>query len=55
MAKFYVKEAVRKVSPGRPFSRDNGNELIAELIQHLPNPGDANHFRVQIHNAIQSA
>lgn len=45
MAKLYVKEAARKVSPDRPFSRDNAEGLIAELMQHISDPTEAANFR----------
>jgi len=45
MAKLFVKEAVRKVSPDRPFSRENANELLAELSKHIKNPSEAAQFR----------
>jgi predicted regulator of Ras-like GTPase activity (Roadblock/LC7/MglB family) len=52
MAKLYVKEGVQKVCPDRPFSRDNGNELVAELVKHISNPNDAAQFRAHIQKNI---
>jgi hypothetical protein len=51
MAKLYVKEAVRKVSPERPFSRDNAEELIAELAKTITNPTEAAQFREKVYKA----
>jgi predicted regulator of Ras-like GTPase activity (Roadblock/LC7/MglB family) len=52
MAKLYVKEGVQKICPNRPFSRDSGTELIAELVKHISNPNDAAQFRAHIQKNI---
>jgi hypothetical protein len=44
MAKLFVKEAVRKVSPDRPFSRENAKELLAELSKHIKSPSEVAQF-----------
>jgi predicted regulator of Ras-like GTPase activity (Roadblock/LC7/MglB family) len=45
MAKLFVKEAVRKVCPDRPFSKDSAEDLIAELAKSIENPADAAQFQ----------
>jgi hypothetical protein len=44
MAKLFVKEAVRKVCPDRPFSRDNVEALVAELAKNIEDPASAAQF-----------
>lgn len=45
MAKLHIKEAVRKICPDRPFSRDRGDELISEVAQRVSNPAKSQQFR----------
>jgi len=45
MAKLLVKEAVRKVCPGRPFSRDRLDAVVAEVVKHIEKPGAAAEFQ----------
>lgn len=51
MAKAFVKDAIRKLWPGRAFSLDLGPELAAELERHIEDPTD----RVQFRKAVKSA
>jgi predicted regulator of Ras-like GTPase activity (Roadblock/LC7/MglB family) len=48
MAKLFVKEAVRKVCPDRPFSKDRSEALIAELAKSIQNPADAVQFQKNV-------
>jgi hypothetical protein len=52
LAKVFVKEAVTKVSPERPFSLDNAKDLIVELAKHIKNPSDAQQFREVVEKAL---
>lgn len=52
MAKVFVKEAARKVSPDRPFSRDSAQDLIQELIRHFEDPADATQFRNLVQKSL---
>jgi hypothetical protein len=45
MAKRYVKEAVLKLWPDRPFSRELTAMLVSELEKYLEDPADAARFR----------
>lgn len=45
MAKVFVKEAVRKIAPDRPFSKDMLAALIAELEKGINDPADSSAFR----------
>jgi len=45
MAKLFVKEAVRKVCPDRPFSRDKLEALLAELVKNIEKPAAAMEFQ----------
>jgi predicted regulator of Ras-like GTPase activity (Roadblock/LC7/MglB family) len=45
MAKLFVKEAVRKVCPNRPFSRDSLETLVSELTKSIDKPADAAQFK----------
>jgi len=45
MAKLFVKEAVRKVCPDRPFSRDRFDAVVAEVIKNIEKPGAAAEFQ----------
>lgn len=49
MAKAFVKDAIRKLWPGRAFSLDLGIELVAELERHIEDPAD----RVQFRKAVK--
>jgi hypothetical protein len=51
MAKVFVKEAVRKICPDRPFSRDDGAALIAELEKRIDDPDDLKLFRKSMKSA----
>jgi predicted regulator of Ras-like GTPase activity (Roadblock/LC7/MglB family) len=48
MAKLFVKEAVRKVCPDRPFSRDSLELLVTELAKNIEKPADAASFRKNV-------
>jgi predicted regulator of Ras-like GTPase activity (Roadblock/LC7/MglB family) len=52
MAKVFVKEAARKVSPERPFSRDSAQELITELLKHFEDPAEAAQFRNLVQKSL---
>lgn len=52
MAKLFVKDAVRKISPDKPFSKEQSNELIAELIKHIEDPAEATQFRQNVLKSI---
>jgi hypothetical protein len=52
MAKLYIKDAVRKVSPGSPFSRDCGEALIEELCRNITKPELVAKFRAQLCKTI---
>lgn len=45
MAKVFVKDAVKRVCPDRPFSRDYAAQLIAELVKGISDPLEAAQFR----------
>ena len=45
MAKLFVKEAVRKVCPDRPFSKDRIEALIDELMKSIEKPAAAAEFQ----------
>lgn len=45
MAKAFVKDAIRKLWPGRAFSLDLGPALVAELERHIEDPTDRAQFR----------
>jgi hypothetical protein len=45
MAKLFVKEAVRKLCQGRPFSRDQLPALVAELEKQIEDAADAADFQ----------
>ena len=45
MAKLLVKDAVRKVCPGRPFTRSDGPALLAQLVTAIDNPQDREIFQ----------
>lgn len=45
MAKLFVKEAVRKLWQGRPFSKEGTPDLIAELSKQIESSADAAAFR----------
>lgn len=45
MAKIFVKEAVRKLCPGRAFSKEMAPNLVAELAKHISNPAAAAQFQ----------
>jgi hypothetical protein len=51
MAKAFVKDAIRKLWPGRAFSLDLGAQLVAELERHIEDPGE----RVQFRKAVKPA
>ncbi|HET9954077.1 MAG TPA: hypothetical protein VFQ61_06220 [Polyangiaceae bacterium] len=48
MAKIFVKEAVRKLCPGRPFSKDMAPSLVAELAKQISNPATAAQFQTAL-------
>jgi hypothetical protein len=45
MAKTFVKEAIRRMWPGRAFSRDLGAALAVELERHIEDRADLTEFR----------
>ncbi len=45
MAKVFVKEAVRKLMPGQPFSRAQSHELEKVLEGHIEDAADLQQFR----------
>jgi hypothetical protein len=45
MAKAFVKDAIRKLWPGRAFSLEFGAPLISELERHIEDPADRADFR----------
>ncbi len=45
MAKAFVKEAIRKLWPNRPFSRELGPVLVLELERHIEDKDDLLQFR----------
>jgi predicted regulator of Ras-like GTPase activity (Roadblock/LC7/MglB family) len=45
MAKVFVKEAVRKLCPDRPFSRAHWEGLISELRRHIEDSDEATQFQ----------
>jgi hypothetical protein len=45
MAKVYIKESVRRVSPGAPFALASARALIADLQSHIEDPAEKNNFR----------
>ena len=44
MSKVYIKEAIRRVSPGAPFGLSLGAQLVAELCHHIDDPADRQRF-----------
>jgi predicted regulator of Ras-like GTPase activity (Roadblock/LC7/MglB family) len=52
MAKLFVKEAVRKVCPDRPFSRDRLDAVLAEIVKNIEKPAAAAEFQKAIQKAI---
>jgi predicted regulator of Ras-like GTPase activity (Roadblock/LC7/MglB family) len=52
MAKFYVKDAVRKLFPDKPFSRDNSGVLIEELVKSIKKPEEVTKFRNQMRSIV---
>lgn len=52
MAKLFVKEAVRKVCPGRPFSKDRLEALLAELAKNIEKPAAAAEFQKAMLKAL---
>jgi predicted regulator of Ras-like GTPase activity (Roadblock/LC7/MglB family) len=50
MAKVYVKEAARRVSPTGPFGLAQAKALIAELSGHIEDTGDRAAFRKAVEN-----
>jgi predicted regulator of Ras-like GTPase activity (Roadblock/LC7/MglB family) len=51
MAKVFIKEAVRRICPDRPFAREDGPALVAELEQHIDDPAERNEFRRALRSA----
>jgi predicted regulator of Ras-like GTPase activity (Roadblock/LC7/MglB family) len=45
LAKLFVREAVQRVCPDRPFAREDGPMLVAELVQHILRPADRAAFQ----------
>lgn len=45
MAKLFVKEAVRKLCPDRPFSKDMAGALVSEIAKNISNPAEAAQFQ----------
>jgi hypothetical protein len=54
IAKIFVKDAVRRISPDRPFSKDQTKRLLAELTQHIENANDAAQFQRTVLSALAS-
>jgi len=54
IAKIFVKDAVRRVFPDRPFSKDQTKRLLAELAKHIDNPNDAAQFQRTVLGALAS-
>lgn len=52
MAKLFVKEAVRKVCPNRPFSKENVEALVTELAKCIESPNEATQFRKSLLKAL---
>jgi hypothetical protein len=52
MAKLFVKEAVRKVCPNRPFSKDSVEALVTELAKSIESPSEAAQFRKSLLKAL---
>ena len=52
MAKFYVKDAVRKLCPSKPFSRDYSELLVEELVKCIKKPDDVVKFRSQLRKPV---
>jgi predicted regulator of Ras-like GTPase activity (Roadblock/LC7/MglB family) len=48
MAKIFVKEALRAVTAGRPFSLAQGDSLLVELRKHIDDPDQAAQFYKQM-------
>jgi hypothetical protein len=48
MAKIFVKEALRAVTVGRPFSLAQGDTLLVELRRHIEDPDQAAQFYKQM-------
>ncbi len=53
MAKVFVKEAVRKLCPDRPFSRAHAEQLIALLLNYIEDPAEAAQFQKKIRVLVQ--
>lgn len=45
MAKLFVKEAVKKLFQGRPFSKNDAVTLVAEIAKHIDDANDAAQFQ----------
>ena len=54
IAKIFVKDAVRRVFPDRPFSKDQTKRLLAELAKHIDNPNDAAQFQRTVLSELAS-
>lgn len=54
IAKIFVKDAVRRVFPDRPFSKDHTKRLLTELSKHIDNPNDAALFQRTVLSALAS-
>jgi len=52
MAKLFVKEAVRKVCPDRPFSRNGVEALVTELVKSIQDPASAAQFQKNMLKAL---
>ena len=51
MAKAFVKDAIRKLWPGRAFSLELGPTLVLELERHIEDATDRNSFRKAVASA----
>ncbi|MGC4092720.1 MAG: hypothetical protein QM756_33535 [Polyangiaceae bacterium] len=51
MAKAFVKDAIRKLWPGRAFSLDLAPALMVELERHIEDPADRSQFRKAVKTA----
>jgi len=51
MAKAFVKDAIRKLWPGRAFSLDLAPALLQELERHIEDPADRSKFRKSAQSA----
>jgi hypothetical protein len=52
MSKVYVKESVRRVCPGVPFSLASAHQLAADLESHVEDPADKAVFRRALERAL---